>query len=69
MTNLLQVIQNLTSDKNAYDTFTKILDDKTFNDPLYYGADFQMVEDKGTSHTSVLAPNGDAVSVTSSINT
>ena len=36
----------------------------------FYGADFQYVPpDHGTSHVSILAPNGDAVSVTSTVNT
>ena len=36
----------------------------------YYGADFEYVpQDHGTSHVSILAPNGDAVSITSTVNT
>lgn len=39
-------------------------------DASYYGSDFQYVPtDHGTSHVSILAPNGDAVSVTSTVNT
>ncbi|XP_030567698.1 scoloptoxin SSD14 [Drosophila novamexicana] len=45
-----------------------ILDDRTFEDMSYYGANFSNVEDHGTAHISVLAPNGDAISVTSTIN-
>ncbi|KAL7742787.1 hypothetical protein ACLKA6_019599 [Drosophila palustris] len=45
-----------------------ILDDVTFTDMSYYGANFSNVEDHGTAHISVIAPNGDAVSVTSTIN-
>ena len=46
----------------------KINDSSTVNDPNYYGGDFVAPTDAGTSHTSVLAPNGDAVSVTSTVN-
>lgn len=45
----------------------KINDNKTYTDPTYYGGDFVSI-DKGTSHMSILASNGDAISVTSSIN-
>ncbi|XP_058811683.1 glutathione hydrolase 1 proenzyme-like [Topomyia yanbarensis] len=45
-----------------------ILDDSTFSDYEHYGAMFSNEEDHGTAHISVLAPNGDAVSATSTIN-
>lgn len=45
-----------------------IKDDHTFNDMAYYGANFTNVEDHGTANIVVLAPNGDAISVTSTIN-
>ena len=43
---------------------------KTFKDATHYSQDpvFAFKEDHGTTHISVLAPNGDAVSVTSTIN-
>ena len=45
-------------------------DKETQLNASYYGADFQYVPtDHGTSHISILAPNGDAVSVTSTVNT
>lgn len=59
---------NLTSDAYAYQTYLMINDTFTMNNASYYGADFSTPEDFGTSHLSVLAPNGDAVSVTSTIN-
>ena len=34
----------------------------------YYNPAFDSVDDTGTSHVSVLAPNGGAVSMTSSVN-
>lgn len=46
----------------------QIDDDKTSSDPLHYGGNFSVIADKGTSHVSILAPNGDAISITSSIN-
>ena len=38
------------------------------HDPSYYGG-FWGKDDFGTSHTSVLAKNGDAVSATATVNT
>ena len=65
---LFQIVQKLTSDDFAYKTFKIINDTQTSNDPKYYGGDFAAPLIHGTSHTSVLAPNGDAVAVTSTIN-
>lgn len=48
---------------------SKIQDNKTYQDYKHYGANFSVPEDHGTIHISVIAPNGDAVAVTSSINT
>ena len=41
---------------------------QTMLDPRQYGAQYNVVEDAGTSHISVLSPAGDAVAVTSTIN-
>lgn len=46
----------------------KILDNQTFTDYRYYGNFYQNSSQQGTSHLSVLAKNGDAVSVTTTIN-
>ena len=48
---------------------SRILDNTTF-DPEYYTEQrvFVTSSDSGTSHLSVLAPNGDAVAATSTIN-
>ncbi|KAH8409123.1 hypothetical protein KR009_008334, partial [Drosophila setifemur] len=45
-----------------------IHDNSTSQDFLYYGANFTVEEDHGTAHMNVLHPNGDAVSITSTIN-
>uniref|UniRef100_T1PAS5 Gamma-glutamyltranspeptidase n=1 Tax=Musca domestica TaxID=7370 RepID=T1PAS5_MUSDO len=45
-----------------------IFDDKTFNDTSYYGANFTVEEDHGTANMAVLAANGDAITVTSTVN-
>ncbi len=58
----------MTSDSVAYSTFLRINDSQTVNDPSYYGGEFWNPDDQGTSHTCVIAPNGDAVSVTSTVN-
>lgn len=63
-----ELVQNLTSREYAETTRQKIDDTKTYQDPKHYGAQFEITNDHGTSHISVLAPNGDAVSLTTSIN-
>uniref|UniRef100_A0A182QND5 Gamma-glutamyltransferase n=1 Tax=Anopheles farauti TaxID=69004 RepID=A0A182QND5_9DIPT len=45
-----------------------IVSNTTFDSYDYYGADFAGLNDQGTAHISVLAPNGDAIAVTSTIN-
>lgn len=46
----------------------KINDSTTSNDTAYYGATEYQKSDSGTAHISVIASNGDAVSMTSSVN-
>ena len=64
----MQLVKNLTSEWLARQTFEKIVDSSTVNDISHYGGVFYNPDDHGTAHISVLAPNGDAVSVTSSVN-
>ncbi|KAI8033456.1 scoloptoxin SSD14 isoform X1 [Drosophila gunungcola] len=63
-----EVYENLIDPAFAAEIRELILDDRTFQDYAYYGANFANEEDHGTAHISVLAPNGDAISVTSTIN-
>ncbi|KAH8345046.1 hypothetical protein KR059_001475, partial [Drosophila kikkawai] len=63
-----EVYENLIDPAFAAEIRKLIRDNTTFNDMAYYGANFTNVEDHGTAHISVLAPNGDAISVTSTIN-
>lgn len=52
----------------AAETYAKINDSFTYNDPGFYGAVTYNQEDHGTAHMSVLDGNGMAVSVTSTVN-
>lgn len=61
-------MQNLTSREYANKIRLMIKDNTTSSNPRDYGAVLFGTEDHGTAHLSVLAENGDAVSVTSSIN-
>lgn len=61
-------MRNLTSEALAAETFAKINDSYTYNDPEFYGAVTYSPEDSGTSHVSVLDANGMAVSATSTVN-
>ena len=51
------------------DTAARISEVSTSQDPAWYGAQFSSGEDGGTTHISVMDPAGNAVSVTSTINT
>ncbi|XP_076234085.1 glutathione hydrolase 1 proenzyme isoform X2 [Calliopsis andreniformis] len=62
------IVRNLTSSEYADTIRERIKDTETSNDPKHYGAQTFIPEDSGTSHVSVLAPDGSAVSVTSTIN-
>lgn len=46
-----------------------IEDDRTYDDYKRYGAKFELKQDHGTVNINVVAPNGDAIAATSSINT
>lgn len=61
---------NLTSSQLATFIRNRIDDQATANEPHRYGATHldDSMSQFGTSHVSVIAPNGDAISATSSIN-
>ncbi|XP_026670551.1 glutathione hydrolase 1 proenzyme-like isoform X2 [Ceratina calcarata] len=64
-----ELTMNLTSRILAHETRMNIDDHRTWDDPSHYGAvTMSTAEDQGTAHVSILAPNGDAVSATSTIN-
>lgn len=65
----IEVVKNLTDDKFAKEIREKISDQRTFDDIKYYGADFSSKDDHGTSHINIIAPNGDAIAATGTINT
>ncbi len=66
----LQTVNDLISNSWALNVRDRISDDFTSPDPDFYRIDRTsgFVEDSGTTHISVLAQNGDAVSVTSTLN-
>ncbi len=59
---------NLTSDAYVQDIRDLIREDQTNNTYEYYGAEFYQPDDHGTAHVSVVGPNGDAISITSTVN-
>ncbi|CAH0715406.1 unnamed protein product, partial [Brenthis ino] len=61
-------IKNITSPHYGTEIRLKINDSATSNNTAYYGATEYQKSDFGTAHISVIASNGDAVSVTSSLN-
>ena len=63
-----EFVSNITSKEWASDKHDRIDDDRTFSDPEHYEANFYTPEDHGTAHISVVAPDGDAVAVTTTIN-
>lgn len=67
---IAQLLQNLTSSGLATYIRNRIDDNTCSNEPHMYGATHtdDSLSPYGTSHMSVIGPNGDAVSVTSSLN-
>ncbi|KAG5874425.1 hypothetical protein JTB14_013765 [Gonioctena quinquepunctata] len=66
--NVAELVANYTSNTYAEEIRKMISDVKTHLDARRYGAKFTYPEDHGTAHISVITPEGDAVSVTSTIN-
>ncbi|RZF36565.1 hypothetical protein LSTR_LSTR010676 [Laodelphax striatellus] len=67
-TNITQLLHDLSSPDYIKAVREKVHDDWTSQDHSYYGAKFDLTEDHGTANMVVLGPNGDAVSVTSTVN-
>ncbi|KAJ4439560.1 hypothetical protein ANN_07687 [Periplaneta americana] len=63
-----KLIKQITSEAYAAEIRKNLSDCTTWQNASHYGGDFVFSEDHGTAHISVLAPNGDAVSVTSTVN-
>ena len=63
-----QIVSRLLGDEMAKTAYQNINDTFTVEDASFYGSDYLVTEDHGTAHTSLLAPNGDAVAITSTIN-
>ena len=61
--------KTMTDSKFWAEIRSKIFINQTFNDAAYYGAEYEPIEDAGTSHMSILTADGEAVSLTSTINT
>lgn len=65
---LKELINNVTKPEYGAEIRMKINDSSTSNDTATYGAEDYNPPDSGTAHISIIGTNGDAVSVTSSIN-
>lgn len=65
----LEVVKNLTDINFAMEIRKKIDDFHTHQDYEYYGANFSSPNDHGTANINIIAPNGDAISATGTINT
>ncbi|KAM9475174.1 glutathione hydrolase 1 proenzyme-like [Clarias gariepinus] len=65
--NITDLIHNMTSEYFANNIRSKISDDKTRNES-YYEPEYLISKNHGTAHLSILAEDGSAVAVTSTIN-
>jgi hypothetical protein len=55
-----KLIKILTSDTYAEQIHKLVKDDTTFNQS-YYGPSWSVIDDHGTAHISVVAPNGEFI--------
>ncbi|VVC34643.1 Hypothetical protein CINCED_3A018712 [Cinara cedri] len=67
--NITQIFDKVKSDSYIDSIRRKIADNFTSLDPSYYGADFDVPEDHGTANSVIYDSQGNAVVVTSTINT
>lgn len=65
---VVEIVRNLQNVSFADEIITFINDETTHNDTEYYGAEGEIRLDYGTTHVSILASNGDAIALTSTIN-
>ena len=65
---VLAALKNLEDPKFADMIRERIDDDWTYNDFQHYFAENDLTDDRGTGHISIIAPNGDAVAITATIN-
>jgi len=65
---VVEAVRELQNVDYANRIITFINDEHTFNDTSYYGTKGSVTPDYGTAHVSILAPNGDAVALSSTIN-
>lgn len=63
-----EMVKNLTSPEYSDYVRGLISDEHTSDDFGFYGASFANQQEQGTAHISLLAPNGDAIAVTGTIN-
>ncbi|CAG7717359.1 unnamed protein product [Allacma fusca] len=64
-----ELVYNLTQSSEYLESVhSKIKLNSTSNNWEDYGAEFYVPDDHGTSHVSIIGPNGDAISVTSTVN-
>ncbi|XP_069703079.1 scoloptoxin SSD14-like isoform X2 [Periplaneta americana] len=66
--NITSLLTDLQSHDYADDIRQRINDSTTYVDPRHYGVVNYTVDDHGTAHISIIAPNGDAASITSTVN-
>ncbi|PAA85372.1 hypothetical protein BOX15_Mlig010592g1 [Macrostomum lignano] len=66
--NVTELVANMTSSSYASELRSRITDDAT-HDVNYYGPMFEWKEDSGTTHVSLVDSDGNAISITSTINT
>lgn len=69
MIRFLQLVKNLTDPTFAHKIRDSIDDNRTYNSYEHYGANYTITEDHGTANIAVIAPNGDAVVITGTVNT
>ncbi|KAI8909590.1 gamma-glutamyltranspeptidase [Gorgonomyces haynaldii] len=65
--NITSIYKQFLSQESVDLVRSKVNDDKTF-DPKYYDPEFQVKDTPGTMHISILTANGEAVTLTSTVN-